>query len=107
MSELTSTVTKLASREITRFVKRESAKAAAAGDDPRARAISFLMSLYSAPLGLQHTAKNANVRQVVHLTDDDICSRSDDDSDPSVGVPHSVSEKARSSRSERRRVSTT
>jgi superfamily II DNA or RNA helicase len=33
-------------REITRFVKRESAKAAAAGDDPRARAISFLMSLY-------------------------------------------------------------
>ena len=33
-------------REITRFVKRESAKAAAAGDDPRARAITFLMSLY-------------------------------------------------------------
>src|SRR5216684_5716724 len=33
-------------REITRFVKRESAKAAAAGDDTRARAISFLMSLY-------------------------------------------------------------
>jgi len=31
-------------REITRFVKRESAKAAV-GDDPRARAISFLMYL--------------------------------------------------------------
>lgn len=33
-------------REITRFVKRESKKAADAGDDPRARAITFLMSLY-------------------------------------------------------------
>src|SRR5271169_4242140 len=33
-------------REITRFVKRESSKAAAAGDDPRARAVGFLMSLY-------------------------------------------------------------
>jgi superfamily II DNA or RNA helicase len=33
-------------REITRFVKRESARAAAAGEDPRARAIGFLMSLY-------------------------------------------------------------
>ncbi|NLN59465.1 MAG: DUF3883 domain-containing protein [Deltaproteobacteria bacterium] len=33
-------------REITRFVKRQSAKAAAQGDDPRARAVGFLMSLY-------------------------------------------------------------
>src|SRR6058998_1770290 len=33
-------------REVTRFVKRESARAAAAGEDPRARAIGFLMSLY-------------------------------------------------------------
>jgi superfamily II DNA or RNA helicase len=33
-------------KEITRFVKRQSAKAAALGDDPRARAIGFLMSLY-------------------------------------------------------------
>ncbi|MEW5806138.1 MAG: helicase-related protein [Acidobacteriota bacterium] len=33
-------------REITRFVKRQSAKAAAQGEDPRARAIGFLMSLY-------------------------------------------------------------
>jgi len=32
-------------REITRFVKRQSAKAAAM-DDPRARAVGFLMSLY-------------------------------------------------------------
>ncbi len=31
---------------ITRFVKRQSARAAAQGDDPRARAVGFLMSLY-------------------------------------------------------------
>jgi superfamily II DNA or RNA helicase len=33
-------------REVTRFVKFQSTKAAAQGDDPRARAIGFLMSLY-------------------------------------------------------------
>lgn len=33
-------------RNVTRFVKRESARAAAEGEDPRARAIGFLMSLY-------------------------------------------------------------
>lgn len=33
-------------RDVTRFVKRHSAKAAAQGDDPRARAVGFLMSLY-------------------------------------------------------------
>jgi superfamily II DNA or RNA helicase len=33
-------------RDITRFVKRQSARAAAKGDDPRARAVGFLMSLY-------------------------------------------------------------
>lgn len=33
-------------RDVTRFVKRESARAAADGEDPRARAIGFLMSLY-------------------------------------------------------------
>jgi len=32
--------------EITRFVKRQSAKAAAQGDNPRARAVGFLMALY-------------------------------------------------------------
>ena len=32
--------------EISRFVKRQSARAAALGDDPRARAIRFLMALY-------------------------------------------------------------
>jgi len=33
-------------RDVTRFVKRQSAKAAAHGDDPRARAVGFLMALY-------------------------------------------------------------
>jgi superfamily II DNA or RNA helicase len=33
-------------RDVTRFVKRESARAAAADEDPRARAIGFLMALY-------------------------------------------------------------
>jgi superfamily II DNA or RNA helicase len=33
-------------REVTRFVKQQSAKAAAQGDDPRARAVGFLMALY-------------------------------------------------------------
>jgi hypothetical protein len=32
-------------RDVTRFVKYQSTKAAAQGDDPRARAIGFLMSL--------------------------------------------------------------
>src|SRR5207249_2395268 len=33
-------------RKVTRFVKQQSAKAAAREDDPRARAVGFLMSLY-------------------------------------------------------------
>ena len=33
-------------RDITRFVKQQSARAAAQGEDPRARAVGFLMSLY-------------------------------------------------------------
>lgn len=32
--------------EVTRYVKRQSAKAVAEGEDPRARAVGFLMSLY-------------------------------------------------------------
>ena len=33
-------------KDVTRFVKHQSTKAAARGDDPRARAVGFLMSLY-------------------------------------------------------------
>ncbi len=50
-------------REITRFVKRQSAKVAAQGDDPRARAVGFLMSLYQRRLGsstyaMRHSLEN-------------------------------------------------
>jgi superfamily II DNA or RNA helicase len=49
--------------EITRFVKRQSAKAAAQGDDPRARAVGFLMSLYqrrlaSSTYAMRHSLMN-------------------------------------------------
>jgi superfamily II DNA or RNA helicase len=50
-------------REVTRFVKRESARAAAEGENPRARAIGFLMSLYQRRLAssthaLRHSLEN-------------------------------------------------
>jgi len=50
-------------REITRFVKRQSARAAAQGDDPRARAVGFLMSLYqrrlaSSTYAMRHSLDN-------------------------------------------------
>jgi superfamily II DNA or RNA helicase len=50
-------------REITKFVKRQSAKAAAQGDDPRARAVGFLMSLYqrrlaSSTYSMRHSLEN-------------------------------------------------
>jgi len=49
--------------QITRFVKRQSAKAAAGGDDPRARAVGFLMSLYqrrlaSSTYAMRHSLEN-------------------------------------------------
>jgi superfamily II DNA or RNA helicase len=50
-------------RDATRFVKKQSAKAAARQDDPRARAVGFLMSLYqrrlaSSTYALQHSLEN-------------------------------------------------
>jgi SNF2 family DNA or RNA helicase len=50
-------------RDITRFVKFQSAKAAAQGDDPRARAVGFLMSLYqrrlaSSTYAMRHSLEN-------------------------------------------------
>lgn len=50
-------------RDITRFVKQQSAKAAAQGEDPRARAIGFLMSLYqrrlaSSTYAMRHSLNN-------------------------------------------------
>lgn len=50
-------------RDVTRFVKRESARAAAEDEDPRARAIGFLMSLYqrrlaSSTYAMRHSLEN-------------------------------------------------
>lgn len=50
-------------RDVTSFVKRESARAAAVGEDPRARAIGFLMSLYqrrlaSSTYAMRHSLEN-------------------------------------------------
>ncbi|MEW6186753.1 MAG: helicase-related protein [Thermodesulfobacteriota bacterium] len=50
-------------RDVTRFVKRQSANAAAQGEDPRARAVGFLMSLYqrrlaSSTYALRHSLQN-------------------------------------------------
>jgi superfamily II DNA or RNA helicase len=50
-------------RDVTRFAKRESARAAAEDEDPRARAIGFLMSLYqrrlaSSTYAMRHSLEN-------------------------------------------------
>lgn len=50
-------------RNVTRFVKRESARAAAESEDPRARAVGFLMSLYqrrlaSSTFAMRHSLEN-------------------------------------------------
>ena len=50
-------------RDVTRFVKRQSARAAAQGDSPRARAVGFLMALYqrrlaSSTCAMRHSLEN-------------------------------------------------
>jgi SNF2 family DNA or RNA helicase len=50
-------------RDVTNFVRRQSAKAAAQGEDPRARAIGFLMALYqrrlaSSTYAVRHSLEN-------------------------------------------------
>jgi superfamily II DNA or RNA helicase len=59
-------------REVSRFVKQQSAKAAAQGDDPRARAIGFLMALYQRRLAssthaMRHSLENRAKRLEVGL----------------------------------------
>lgn len=59
-------------RDVTRFVKRQSARAAAAGDDPRARAVGFLMALYQRRLAsstdaLLHSLENRANRLEIGL----------------------------------------
>jgi hypothetical protein len=50
-------------QDVTRFVKRQSARAAAQSDDPRARAVGFLMALYqrrlaSSTYAVRHSLQN-------------------------------------------------
>lgn len=50
-------------RDVTRFVKQQSVRAAARGDDPRARAVGFLMALYqrrlsSSTRAMRHSLEN-------------------------------------------------
>jgi len=50
-------------QDVTRFVKHQSARAAARGDDPRARAVGFLMALYqrrlaSSTRAMRHSLEN-------------------------------------------------
>ena len=57
-------------RDVTRFVKRESARAAAAGQDPRARAIGFLMSLYQRRLASStHAMRRSLEKRARRLSD--------------------------------------
>ncbi len=59
-------------RDVTSFVKEQSAKAAARGDDPRARAVGFLMALYqrrlaSSAYALRHSLQNRARRLTENL----------------------------------------
>ena len=57
-------------QEVTRFVKRQSARAAAQGDDPRARAVGFLMSLYQRRLASSTRAMRRSLEnRAKRLTD--------------------------------------
>jgi len=57
-------------RQITRFVKRQSAKAAAQGNDPRARAVGFLMSLYQRRLASSTHAMRRSLENRVRRLED-------------------------------------
>ena len=59
-------------RDVTSFVKEQSSKAAAKGDDPRARAVGFLMALYqrrlaSSAYALRHSLENRARRLTENL----------------------------------------
>jgi len=57
-------------REVTRFVKQQSAKAAAQGDDPRARAVGFLMALYQRRLASSTRAVRKSLENRAKRLDD-------------------------------------
>jgi len=56
-------------REITRFVKRQSARAAAEGDNPRARAVGFLMALYQRRLASSTRAMRCSLENRANRLD--------------------------------------
>ena len=57
-------------RDVTRFVKAQSARAAAQGDDPRARAVGFLMSLYQRRLASSTHAMRRSLENRVRRLDE-------------------------------------
>ena len=57
-------------REITRFVKRQSVRAAEQGDDPRARAVGFLMALYQRRLASSTHAMRRSLENRAKRLDD-------------------------------------
>ncbi|MBN1125973.1 MAG: DUF3883 domain-containing protein [Sedimentisphaerales bacterium] len=57
-------------RDVTRFVKRQSAKASALEDDPRARAVGFLMSLYQRRLASSTHALRHSLENRAHRLED-------------------------------------
>ncbi len=59
-------------REVTRFVKQQSAKAAAQGDDPRARAVGFLMSLYQRRLASSTYAMHRSLENRSHRLQEEL-----------------------------------
>ena len=57
-------------KEVTRFVKRQSTRAAAQGDDRRARAVGFLMSLYQRRLASSAYAMHRSLEKRVRRLED-------------------------------------
>ncbi len=57
-------------QQVTRFVKRQSARTAAQGDDPRARAVGFLMSLYQRRLASSARAMRRSLKNRARRLDE-------------------------------------
>ena len=57
---------------VTRFVKRQSARAAERGDDPRARAVGFLMSLYQRRLASSARAMRRSLENRARRLEEDL-----------------------------------
>ncbi|MDW8362746.1 MAG: helicase-related protein [Myxococcales bacterium] len=74
-------------REVTRFVKRESARAADRGEDPRARAIGFLMSLYQRRLASSTFALRRSLESRARRLEEERRRARDPAADASVDLP--------------------